>query len=114
MDTVEKDCLRRSVLCEPVDVQWTVIVHIMAPLWTTFARPQAEPREAVVTHRFGAGTHMLTSVNPQPGDKGHDRRPQSYPQGVDDEDDVRVSGWSRADNETTGLWTALWISCPGH
>ena len=110
---MEKRCLCRSGLCESVDVQWTEAVHILAPLWITFARPQAKPREPVVTHRFGAGTHMLTSVNPQLGDKGHDRRPQSYPQGVDDEDDVRVSCWSRADNENTRLWTALWISCPG-
>ena len=86
----------------------------MAALWTTFTRPQARPGEPVLTHRFGAGIHMLTSVNPQQGDKGQDRHPQSYPQGVDDEYDVRVSCWSRADNGTTGLWTALWISYPGY
>jgi hypothetical protein len=36
------------------------------------------------------------------------KRPQSYPQAVDDGDELGVYGRSRADNEVTGLWTTLW------
>jgi hypothetical protein len=36
------------------------------------------------------------------------KRPQSYPQAVDDGDELGVYGRSRADNEVTELWTTLW------
>ena len=38
------------------------------------------------------------------------KRPQSYPQAVDEMDVQRVNGWSRTGHKATGLFTSLWTT----
>jgi hypothetical protein len=94
-----------------VDEPWTGRVDNLVFLWTGARRPQEHLSEGVVTHKIPDVIHIKSSLGAQAcAPNLQNRRPQSYPQGVDDENGVRLHLLSPTDSNVTGLCITPWMA----